>query len=154
MAYATADHIGRIKVNPQTKKEGFVLASGDVIYSHTLCGILAADGTLVNLNGNEDAVSAILYADEHLEVGVFNARTASADPYAPQVEAIYDVVVYLNGPAAEFAPGDEGADVFLLDDNTVTLTDAGDGSTPYVGKLQKVISADYAAVYVPGLMRD
>jgi hypothetical protein len=152
MAYATSDRFGRTKVNPREKKEGFPLADGDVIFAHTLCGILAATGELCNLNGNENAVSAILYADAHLEAGALNHRVHGGAPYGESFEALSNKVVYLN--ATGLAAGDEGSDAFLVDDNTVTTTDAGDGSTPYVGKIEKVIAADYAAVFVPGLYRD
>lgn len=152
MAYATADRIGRIKVNPHPKKEGFLLPEGEVIYAHTLFGVLAADGTAVNLAGNENAVSAILYADEHLEEGYFNDRVLASAPYEVAVEGLSGLVVYLN--AVGLSAGDEGSEAYLVDDNTVTATDAGDGSTPYVGKIEKVINATYAAVFIPGLYRD
>lgn len=150
MPYATEDRFGRIKVNPRPKKEGFLLGADAVIYAHTLCGVHGATGELVNLNGNEAAVSVILYADEHLERGHFNDRVLEGAPYDVTAEALSDMVVYLN--AVDLVAGDEGRDVFLVNDNTVSTDDAT-GTRPYVGTIEKVVGADYAAIYVPGLYR-
>lgn len=157
MAYATQDRIGRRKVNPTYRKEGFLLGDGEEIFAHTLCGVRAADGKLVNLNGNEAAVSVILYADEHIggtdHAGrpVMNDRTHAGGPNAATYEVVYHLDVYLD--AVGLAPGDEGADAYLVDDHTVS-TDDNAGARPYVGKIKKVISATYASVYIPGLERD
>lgn len=164
MAYQTQNRIGRTKFSPNTTKQGFLLEDGDVIYAHTLCGILASNGKLCNLNGNEDAVTAILYADEKLHDGApafgdggvvtteFSDRVKAGAPYATTVEALSGQIAYLE--ATGLSAGDEGAECYLVDDHTVTVTDAGDGSTPYVGKIRKVIDATYAEVYIPGLQRD
>jgi hypothetical protein len=154
MAFATQDRIGKIEARPNPNKTSLVLAAGERIWKHTLCGLLAATGEAVRItDANKNALSGIFYTDEQLASDQFNNRVHAGGPYETSVDVLSDMVVFLDTDGA-FAPGDEESEVYLLDDHTVTLTPNADPTlTPYVGKLKKVITANIVSVWVPGLFR-
>ena len=143
----TANRIGKIEARPEPLKTPFLLASaGERVWKHSLCGLIA--GKIARITAaNVDDVTKVYYTDEQLAADQFNARVHAGDPYKPVVDALSGISVFLD-TSGVFAPGDEGKDVFLVDDHTVTLTDEEDGTTPYVGKLTKVVTPTMVIVNV------
>lgn len=153
MAFATEDRLGSVRiVRPLPRKQGFLLGDNQVIYKNTLCGV-ADDGKLYNLDPAKNGgatIIRVLYADEHLEMGATNHRVHQGGVNEPSFEAIFDCMVYL--PAEGLDQADTGAVAYVVDDQTVTA--AGGAGEVVVGRLEKVLSATYAQVYVDGLARD
>lgn len=156
MAALTADRIGRVEKRfPVPVDHPFELGADQVIYAGSLF-VVANDGKAYNINSNFTTLGVtplrVLYAPSHLERGVASPHMHEGGGDVPVGEGVSGIEVYLD--ATGLTQADTNKVCYASDDHTVTVT-AGTGAFALpVGRIQHVMSATYAQVFVDGKTRD
>lgn len=149
MAMLTADRDAPFKVHPLGTHNSYALAEGEVLYANSLA-ILNSDEELEA--GTDSGVGTVVYVPAHYEEDHHNMHFDSTGDGVQMAKVLSGVIAILDSTGLTKA--DAGSDVYLDDDHTVTPSaDLETEDRPYVGRIQKVIDATTAEVYVPGTLR-